>query len=47
VDNVTSPFTYLGSATLVSYQSDRPIQMIWRLTYPMPVEIFEENRRGG
>lgn len=47
VDNVTSPFTYLGSATLVSYQSERPIQMIWRLTYPMPVEIFEENRRGG
>ena len=47
VDNVTSPFTYLGSATLVSYQSERPIQMIWQLTYPMPVEIFEENRRGG
>jgi superfamily II DNA or RNA helicase/HKD family nuclease len=47
VDNVTSPFTYLGSATLVSYQSERPIQMIWRLTHPMPAEIFEENRRGG
>jgi superfamily II DNA or RNA helicase/HKD family nuclease len=47
VDTVTSPFTYLGSATLVSYQSERPIQMIWRLTHPMPVEIFEENRRGG
>jgi hypothetical protein len=47
VDGVTSPFTFLGPATLVSYQSERPIQMIWRLTHPMPVEILEENRRGG
>lgn len=47
VYNVTSPFTFLGPATLVSYQSDRPIQMIWRLNHPMPVELFEENRRGG
>lgn len=46
-DSVTSPFTFLGSAALVSYQSDRPIQMIWRLSQPMPVEIYEENRRGG
>lgn len=47
VDGVTSPFTFLGPATLVSYQSERPIQMIWKLTHAMPVEIFEENRRGG
>ena len=25
----------------------RPIQMVWELQYPMPVEMFEENRRGG
>ena len=47
VDNITSPFTYLGSASLVSHKSQRPIQMIWRLAHPMPVEIFEENSRGG
>ena len=47
VDGVTSPFTFLGSAKLVSFQSERPIQMVWRLDHPMPVEMFEENRRGG
>jgi hypothetical protein len=47
VENVTSPFMYLGSATFVTYQSECPIQMIWRLNNPMPAEIFEENRRGG
>ncbi len=44
---VTAPFTFLGPANLVSYQAERPIQMIWRLAHPMPVEMFEENRRGG
>jgi hypothetical protein len=43
----TVPFTYLGPAQLVSYQSERPIRIVWRLHYPMPVEMFEENRRGG
>ena len=47
VAGVTSPFTFLGRAKLESYQSERPIQMVWRLAHPMPVEIFEENRRGG
>jgi len=47
VDGVTSPYTFLGPATLVSYQSDRPIQMVWQLAHAMPVEMFEENRRGG
>ncbi len=47
VDGVTAPFTYLGPAKLVSYQSDRPIQMVWQLAHPMPAEIFEDNRRGG
>jgi hypothetical protein len=47
IDGVTAPFTFLGTAKLVSHQSDRPIQMIWRLAHPMPAEMFEENRRGG
>ena len=46
--NATSiPFTYLGSVEIVSYESERPIKMVWRLRYPMPVEMFEDNRRGG
>ena len=47
VDGTTAPFTFLGPAKLVSYQSERPIQMVWRLDHPMPVELFDENRRGG
>ncbi len=44
---ITVPFTFLGPATLVSFLSERPIQMVWRLTHPMPAEMFEDNRRGG
>ena len=47
IDGTTSPFTFLGPANLVSFKSDRPIQMVWQLDHPMPVELFEENRRGG
>lgn len=43
----TVPFVYLGPAERVSYESERPIKMVWKLNYPMPVEMFEENRRGG
>ena len=47
VDGTTAPFTFLGPAKLVSFQSERPIQMVWRLDHSMPVEMFDENRRGG
>jgi superfamily II DNA or RNA helicase/HKD family nuclease len=43
----TIPFTYLGDAKLMSFESERPIKIIWRLRHPMPVEMFENNRRGG
>ena len=43
----TVPFTYLGPAERVSYESERPIKMVWRLHHPMPVEVFEENKKGG
>ncbi|MDA8431258.1 MAG: DUF3427 domain-containing protein [Geobacteraceae bacterium] len=46
-NNVTVPFTYLGPVDMVSYESDRPIKVVWRLRHPMPVEMFEDNRRGG
>ena len=46
-NGVTVPFTYLGPVERVSYESERPIKMVWRLRYPMPVEMFEDNRRGG
>jgi superfamily II DNA or RNA helicase/HKD family nuclease len=46
-NDVTVPFTYLGPAERVSYVNERPIEMVWRLRHPMPVEMFEDNRRGG
>ncbi|MDD3845086.1 MAG: DUF3427 domain-containing protein [Syntrophorhabdaceae bacterium] len=46
-NNLTVPFTYLGPAELVSYEAERPIRIVWRLRYSMPVEMFEENKRGG
>ncbi len=46
-NSVTVPFTYLGPVERVSFESERPIKMVWRLRYPMPVEMFEDNRRGG
>jgi superfamily II DNA or RNA helicase/HKD family nuclease len=47
LDGTTAPFTFLGPATLVSFESERPIRMVWRLDHSMPVEMFDENRRGG
>jgi superfamily II DNA or RNA helicase len=47
LDGITAPFTFLGPARIVSFQSERPIQIVWQLAHPMPVEMFEENRRGG
>ena len=43
----TVPFVYLGPAEQVSFESERPIKMVWKLKHPMPVEMLEENRRGG
>jgi len=46
-NGVTVPFTYLGPVERVSYESERPIKMVWRLRHSMLVEMFEDNRRGG
>ena len=43
----TVPFTFLGPADIVSYESERPIRVVWKLKYTMPVQMFEDNRRGG
>ncbi|MBI5665380.1 MAG: DUF3427 domain-containing protein, partial [Nitrospirae bacterium] len=46
-NGVTIPFAYLGPVERVSYESERPIKVVWRLKHLMPVEMFEDNRRGG
>ncbi len=47
IDGQTMPFTFLGPGSIVEFQKERPIQMIWRLAHPIPALMFEENRRGG
>jgi len=38
----TAPFLFLGPASaLVSYESDRPIKMIWDLEFLIPAELYE------
>ncbi|HWH71542.1 MAG TPA: DUF3427 domain-containing protein, partial [Candidatus Sulfotelmatobacter sp.] len=43
----TMPFSYIGPAERISFESEKPIKIVWQLRHPMPVEMFEENRRGG
>ncbi|MDO5504264.1 MAG: DUF3427 domain-containing protein [Actinomycetia bacterium] len=38
----TAPFTVLGTADLVSYKGDRPIQIRWKLRRAMPPEILAQ-----
>ena len=43
INGETSPFIYLGPARyLLSVAGDRPIRMVWELTYPMPATLLEE-----
>ncbi|MFM8831651.1 MAG: hypothetical protein ACKOHM_11685 [Spartobacteria bacterium] len=41
------PSTYLGQASYVSLESERPIKMVWQLDHPTPAEMFENCRKGG
>lgn len=36
----TAPYQFLGPATYVSHQGERPIAITWKLTYPMPADFF-------
>ena len=38
----TAPYTFLGPATYVTHQGERPMSITWRLRHPMPAELFEE-----
>lgn len=45
ISGETSPYVFLGPASeLISFEGDRPIQMVWKLEHAMPAEIFEEAR---
>ena len=38
--DVSTPYLCLGPARHVSHKSDRPMQIVWELERPMPVEIY-------
>lgn len=43
IDGETSPFIYLGPAKrLISAENDRPIRIVWELSYPMPAMLLED-----
>jgi hypothetical protein len=45
IDGETAPFTFLGPAkSLISYEGNRPISMVWELEYSMSAAMYEEAR---
>jgi superfamily II DNA or RNA helicase len=45
IDGESAPYVYLGPAeSLMSYEGERPIKMVWKLKYAMPAEMFEAAR---
>ena len=36
----TAPYMFLGPATYVSHQGDRPIAITWQLAHPMPADLY-------
>ena len=44
VDGRSQAFTFLGPATYVDHQGERPVAFTWALADPMPEELFEAAR---
>ncbi len=39
-DGRTLPYLFLGPATYVNHQRERPMQIVWQLEYEMPADFF-------
>jgi hypothetical protein len=37
----TQPFSFLGPVSYVDHRGERPVEFTWRLSAPMPEELFE------
>jgi hypothetical protein len=48
-ENQASAYIALGPVDLEQYEGDRPISIIWKLKYAMPIDIFRRFSvlRGG
>jgi hypothetical protein len=40
----TQPFTFVGPVEYVDHRGERPVAFTWRLSAPMPEELFEVAR---
>ena len=40
----TMPYFCAGAASYLEHQSERPIQITWRLRYPLPGDVFADYR---
>ncbi|OBK55138.1 DUF3427 domain-containing protein [Mycobacterium kubicae] len=37
----TSPYVFLGPASYISHEGDKPMAITWRLHHPMPTEVYQ------
>lgn len=42
VNNVTQRYTYIGTATAISYQNEKPIEIQYHLQQKVPLDLYEE-----
>ena len=43
----TNPYTFLGPATYVTHQGERPMSITWKLQHPMPAGLFGEMKMAA
>lgn len=46
VDGKTSPYIYLGEATYVSHEGNRPVSFVWKLKNPIPGKFISEANKN-
>lgn len=45
-DGVTSPYTYLGPADIVSHSGSKPISIVWKLRNKLPASIAKKAEKA-
>ena len=43
----TAAYTFLGSATYINHEGERPMSITWQLDHPMPAELFDEMKTAA
>lgn len=44
INGRTMPYTFLGPVRYVSHESERPMQITWKLEHEMPARFFQETK---